>query len=64
MSQSQHTPEEMSREELEDEVAELRERMQTVEADIAFIKRTLVILTDADLKDDGYHPPRRPSRVR
>ena len=56
MSQSRRAPEEMSRDELEEEVAELRERMQTVESDIAFIKRTLVTLTDADLKDDGHHP--------
>ena len=56
MSQSKRLPEEMSREELEDEIAELRKRMQTVEGDIAFIKRTLVTLTDANLKDGGHHP--------
>ena len=56
MSQSKRSPKEMSRDELEEEVAELRERMQTTESDIAFIKRTLVTLTDADLKDDGHHP--------
>ena len=49
---SQSSPEELTREELESEVGQLRERMRQTQTDVAFLKKALVTLTDADLGDE------------
>lgn len=59
MSESPAAPTEMTREELEEEVVEMRAEItelndssQQMQKDIAFLKKTLITLTDADLGDD------------
>ncbi|WP_273836191.1 hypothetical protein [Halococcus sp. PRR34] len=49
---SQSPPDELTRDELEREVGGLREQVQDMQTDIAFLKKAVTTLTDADLGDD------------
>lgn len=53
MSQSSPAPGEMARDELEAEVKENREKIRQLETDMAFMKKALTELTDAELEGEG-----------